>query len=219
MHLRKQSLVFVLVGMFLLATGSAAVAQNLLTNPGFDLGPAGGYSIPTGWGQFGNAWCEGSWYPFNPLSAPNVTNMYGNFWCVGCFNVSGIFQEFASTEGDVWEMSTHAYHNSADPMIGSQAAGGNWVVQKIAFFDAGGGEIGGVESIILDGSFAMDTWHSSGLITGTAPAGTAKVQALVLYLQPNLDGGAAQIDDVYFAKVAPVSTENSTWGKVKALYR
>jgi hypothetical protein len=92
------------------------------------------------------------------------------------------------------------------------------VVQKIAFFDAGGLEIGGVESIILDGSFAPDTWHASGLITGTAPALTAKVQALVLYLQPSMDGGAAHIDDVRFGVSGTVPVESSTWGQIKSLY-
>lgn len=206
-----------IVAVFLMAA-TAASAQNLLVNPGFDAGPAGGYSVPTGWGQFGNAWCEGSWFPFVPISPSNVTNMYGNFWCIGCFNVSGIFQEFPSLPGDVWEMQSNAYYSSSDPMTGSQAAGGNWVVQKIAFFDAGGIEIGGVESIILDGSFAPDTWHASGLITGTAPALTAKVQALVLYLQPSMDGGAAHIDDVRFGASGTVPVESSTWGQIKSLY-
>ncbi|MGD8414485.1 MAG: hypothetical protein PVF33_09645 [Candidatus Latescibacterota bacterium] len=145
--------------------------------------------------------------------------MYGNFWCEGCFNVSGIFQEFPSVAGDQWEMSSNARYSSSDPMVGSQAAGGNWVVQKIAFFDAGANEISGVESIILDGSFAADTWHASGMISGTAPAGTATVQALILYLQPSLDGGAAHIDDVYFGAGPTVPVEEGTWGSIKALYR
>jgi hypothetical protein len=145
--------------------------------------------------------------------------MYGNFWSVGCFNVSGIFQEVPSSPGDVFEMSSNAYHSSSDAMIGSQAAGGNWVVQKIAFFDAGANELGGaVESIILDGSFAPDTWHASGLITATAPAGTVTVQALVLYLQPNLDGGAAHIDNVVFGVSGTVPVESTTWGNIKALF-
>ncbi|MEJ2720974.1 MAG: hypothetical protein P8181_07505 [bacterium] len=132
--------------------------------------------------------------------------------------MSGIFQEFPSVPGDVWEMSSNARHNSADPMIGSQATGGNWVVQKIAFFDVGGNEIGGVESIILDGSFTQDVWHASGLITGTAPVGTVAVQALVLYLQPSMDGGAAQIDDVKFGVSGTVPAESTTWGSIKALF-
>ena len=167
------------ISIFIIFVGTAVSAQNLLVNPGFDVGPAGGYSIPTGWNQFGNAWCEGSWAPFVPLSPSNITNMYGNFWCIGCFNVSGIFQEFPSVPGDMWEMSSNARHASSDPMIGSQAAGGNWVVQKIAFFDAGDNEIGGVESIILDGSFAPDTWHAASMITGTSPVGTVKVQGSI----------------------------------------
>jgi hypothetical protein len=114
-------------------------------------------------------------------------------------------------------MSCNARHWSGDPMIGSQATGGNWVVQKIAFFDKDGTEIGAVESIILDGTYATDTWHYSGELVGVAPDGTFSVQALVLYLQPLYDGGAAHIDDVEFRYTeGTVDAEDTTWGALKA---
>jgi hypothetical protein len=103
-------------------------------------------------------------------------------------------------------------------MIGVGAPDQNWVVQKIAFFDASQ-EIGGVESTILSGTFATDVWHDAATIVGVAPAGTVKLQALILYLQPLYDGGAAHIDDVSLVHRVPVATEPSTWGRVKALYR
>jgi len=214
----KRLLLAAFVGVFLLSMGTAVSAQNMLVNPDFESGTAGGYSIPAGWGQFGNAWCEGNWFPFVPLSGSQLVNMYGNFWCTDCFNVSGIFQEFVTTPGQWWTLSSNARFNSADPMTGTQATGGNWVVQKIAFFDGGGTEIGAAESIILDGGFAPDTWHAAAPITGQAPAGTAKVQALILYLQPSMDGGAANIDDVAFTGPSPVPTSKQTWGKIKSLY-
>jgi hypothetical protein len=147
--------------------------------------------------------------------------MFGTF--TGGFNVSGVFQEFVSVPGDIWQMSSSARHWSGDPMIGIGAGSctpnctDNWVVQKIAFFDAGNTEIGAAESVILDGTFATDTWHDAAPIVGIAPAGTVKVQALILYLQPLFDGGAAHIDDVDF-RMGNVPVEPSTWGKVKALY-
>lgn len=94
----------------------------------------------------------------------------------------------------------------------------NWVVQKIAFFDVGNNEIAGVESVILDGTFATDVWHVNAPIIGYAPAGAVKVQALILYLQPLFDGGAAHIDDVAFFQSGTVGTHESTWGNIKALY-
>ncbi len=212
MHLRKQSLVVVvLVGVALLMMGSAAGAQNLLANPGFESGLMD-------WIPFGNAFGETANPPqFVPLSGTGLASMFGNF--SGGFNVTGIFQEFATAPGETWEMSSNARHFSGDAMVGAGAPDANWVVQKMAFFDAGNNEIGGAESTILSGTFATDTWHASGTISGVAPAGTVKVQALILYLQPAFDGGAAHIDDVYFGRAEPVKTEASTWGKVKALYR
>jgi len=206
------------VVMFLMVSATSATAQNMLANPGFEVGPAGGVP-PTDWGAFGNAYQEPTVSPqFVPHSGSQLCSMYGNFW--GSFNVSGIFQEFPTGEGGEWTMSCWTRHWSGDPMIGSQAEGGNWVVQKIAFFDAEGVEIGGVESIILDGTYATDVWHYSGELVGIAPPNTVAVQALVLYLQPLWDGGAAHIDDVTFEYTeGTVGVENSTWGAIKALDR
>jgi hypothetical protein len=211
MHLRKQSLVFALIGAFLLATGSVVGAQNVLVNPGFESGL-------TGWTAFGNAYPEATNAPqFVPRSGNGLVSMFGNFW--GSFNVTGIFQEFPTTPGQVWEMSSSARHWSGDPMVGIGAPDNNWVVQKIAWFDGGGNEIGGVESTLLNGTFTTDVWHDATAISGAAPAGTVKLQALILYLQPLWDGGAAHVDDVSLVNVSPVKTESATWGKVKALYR
>jgi len=211
MHLRKQSLVVALVGVFVMAMGSAAIAQNMLANPGFETGL-------TGWTPFGNAFPESVNPPqFVPRTGSGLVSMFGNFW--GSFNVTGIFQEFPTAPGETWEMSSSARHWSGDAMVGVGAPNDNWVVQKMAFFDAGNNEIGNAESTILNGTFPTDTWHDAAMIVGVAPAGTVKVQALILYLQPMWAGGAAHVDDVYFARRAPVGTEASTWGQVKSLYR
>ena len=170
--------------------------NNLLTNGDFELGGL------SGWGAFGNAFPESANPPaVDPLSGIEVCKMFGNF--SGGFDVSGIFQEFAAAEGEIYTLDSWSRPFSGDPMIGAGPGSDNWVVQKIAFFDAGGAEIGGFEGTILDGSFATDTWHDNATVTGTAPAGTAKVQALILYLQPGNDGGAAQIDDVVFTQETP----------------
>lgn len=199
-----------LVGMFLLATATAASAQNVLTNPGFESGLAG-------WIPFGNAYPEAVNPPaIVPLSGNGVAKMFGNF--SGGFDVTGIFQEFPTVPGEAWEMSSNARHFSGDPMVGAGAPNDNWVVQKMAFFDAGNNEIGSAESTILDGTYATDVWFPSGLVQGTAPAGTVKVQLLILYLQPVNDGGAALIDDCYFAKQQAVPVEPATWGAIKSTF-
>lgn len=209
MHLRNRTLIVALVGVVLMTAGSA-LAQNVLVNPSFESGMAG-------WTPFNNAYYEGANPPqFTPRTGNGMVSMFGNWW--GVFNVSGIFQEFPTTAGETWEMYSSARHWSGDPMT-ADAVDDNWVVQKIAFFDASNAEIGGIDSRILDGTFATDVWHDAATISGVAPAGTVKVQALILYLQPMWDGGAAHVDDVSLVHVVPVKIESSSWGKVKSLYR
>ena len=204
-------------GLLLFATAGVASAQNALTNPGFENGPTGGGAL--GWTTFGNVYTEAT-SPFGnqfvPYAGNQLVSTFGNWW--GVFNVSGLFQEFPTSEGAHWQLSSKSRHWSGDPMVGSQANGGNWVVQKIAWFNAGGTEIGGVESMILDGTFATDVWHDNAPIVGVAPPGTVKLQALILYLQPAFDGGAAHIDNVELLNLDTVGVKSSTWGKIKSLY-
>lgn len=179
----------VTLALLTLACGaSAALAGNLLTNPGFEDGF-------NGWSAFGNAYREANNPPqFEAYEGEGLVSMFGN-WSGG-FNVSGIFQEFPAAAGQAWTMDAYSRHWSGDAMFGSGAPDSNWVVMKLAFFDAGNAEIGAAERTILDGTFATDVWHDNDAVTGIAPAGTVKVQSLILYLQPLFDGGAAHIDNV-----------------------
>lgn len=191
MHLRNLWQRAATAGMLsltlLLVSGPALSSTNLLTNPGFESGL-------TGWTKFGNGAAETSNPPqFVPFEGNSLYSMFGNF--TGGFNVSGIFQEFPAAPGSKWRMYTKSRHYSGDALTGSVPTG-NWMVQKIAFFDAGSIEIGGTESMILDGTFATDVWHHNFAIVGTAPPGTVKVQALILFLQPGMAGGAGHIDNV-----------------------
>jgi hypothetical protein len=213
MQLSYRVVLVACIGVFMLA--SAAAAQNMLANPGFETGDF------TDWLTFGNAYVEdeipeepGRFLPYEGLY---VCSMYGNF--SGGFNVSGIFQEFPTCPGDEWSFAVKSRHSGYDPMT-ADGVDDNWVVQKIAWFDEFG-EIGGVESRILDGTFPIDTWFDNDLIVGVAPEGAVKMQALVLYLQPLWDGGSAQIDacELYFVPGGASATEQATWGHIKALYR
>lgn len=169
----------------------AGLAQNLLTNGNFD---SGGLA---GWNSFGNAFVQAPAPPqFVPRSAPNLVSMFGNF--SGSFNVSGIFQSFAASPGQTFTIDCWSRHYSGDAMTGVGAPNDNWVVMKIAFFDAGNTEIGSAEGTVLDGTSPTDVWIDNAPVSGTAPAGTTSVQALILYLQPAFAGGAAHIDDVEF---------------------
>jgi hypothetical protein len=198
-----------LVAVIAVSVATAASA-NMLANPGFEGGLAG-------WVAFGNVYPQTALAPqFVPYEGNGLVSMFGN-WS-GPWNVSGIFQEFPTMAGDQWTMSAKSRFWIVDPMVGPGAPLNNWVVQKLAFFDASNAEIFAVESTILDGTFAADTWFDNAPITGMAPAGAVKVQALILLIQPAQDGGAAHIDNVDLIKQGAVPTEPSTWGNIKSLY-
>lgn len=203
------------IAVLLLVTAGSAPAQNVLTNPGFENGSTGNGAA--GWTTFGNVYTEGTNAPqFVPYEGNQLASMFGNFDAP--YNVSGMFQEFPTSEGAEWQLSAKSRHFSGDAMIGSQGTDGNWVVQKIVFKDASDTELpGAVESTILDGSFATDTWHENAPIQGTAPAGTVQIEAFILYIQPGSDGGAAHIDDVELVELV-VPVEGSTWGDIKSRY-
>ena len=180
----------VLSALCLAALAPVGMAQNLLANPGFESGLVG-------WGAFGNSYAE----PINPpaVSPRNgafLCKMFGNF--SGGFNVSGVFQAFPAVPGQQFTLDCWTRHFSGDPMLGTGLPNNNWAVMKIAFFNAGGNEIGNAERIVLDGNSVTDQWIDNPAVTGTAPVGTTSVQALLLYLQPGNVGGAAQFDDVEF---------------------
>lgn len=175
-----------------------APPPNMLTNPSFD---DGGGSL-SGWFTFGNAFLNAPDEPSR--SAPGAGKMFGNFW--GVFNVTGILQAFPAAPGQTFTFSGYSHVRSADPMIGVGPPDDNWAVMKIAFFDApaGGNEIGGAEVTIATGQTVQDQWHFN-TVTGTAPCGTQRVEALFLFLQPLWDGGAVFVDDASFELQTPTT--------------
>ena len=210
--LKSYRLLIIAIAVLFVATGASA--QNMLANPGFETGDF------TGWQHYENSYIE-TWnaeWCLAPYEGDFLVKMYGNFW--GSFNVTPIFQEFVAIPGMEFTMTTMAKQCTIDPMLGGGAPDACWVVMKIAFFDAVE-EIGGAEVTICDGTgaFPLDTWYSN-TVTGVAPEGTIKVQALILYLQPadNWDPGAVHVDNLTFEMTGgPVGTEESSWGAIKTL--
>lgn len=219
MQVRNRWLVIACATLLVLASAGAVTAQNILENPGMEDGPTG-WGVQ-GWEAFGNVYTEAyNGWPFVPYEGNQLMSFFGT-WC-GAWCVSGIFQEFPTAEGVEWTFSCKSRHNDGDPMIGSKADGGNFVVQKLAFFDASHAEMSdySVEADILDGSWATEVWHDNAPITAVSPPGAMTVQALILYIQPASDGGAAQIDNAeLLVSDMTVPVQDMTFGHVKALYR
>ena len=213
--LKRYSLhVVAYVAMILVMTAAAASAQNLIVNPSFETGPTGG--VPASWLGFGEVHVERESLPqFDAYDGTKLVSMYGN-WS-GPYNVSGVYQEFDSDPGDEWALCSMSRHWSGDPMIGD-ASTGNFLVQKLVFKDESDVEIGAAEAIILDGTYATDTWFDNAPVTGIAPVGTVQVEAMILYVQANEDGGAAHIDYVQLIYCGVVGVEDSNWGAIKSLY-
>ncbi len=163
---------------------------NILRNSSFE---GGGLA---GWNVFGNVFAESGKPGIVPRTGSTLAKMFGQF--TGSFNVGGIFQSFPAAPGDTFTMDCWSRHYSGDPLIGAGPPNDNWMVMKIAFFDATGAEITGTEATILDGTSPTDVWINNAPIMATAPAATVSVQALILFLQPAVDGGAGQVDDIFF---------------------
>ncbi len=175
----------------------AGLAQNLLTNPGFETGDF------TGWNNFAplSVFVEGANPPdVDPFDGNFSGKLFGDF--VPGVTATGMFQAFPATPGDQFVMDCWSRQFGGDTMIGVGAPNDNWVVMKMAFFDAGGAEVGAAERTIMDGTFPANTWIDNAPVTGTAPAGTATVQAFILFIQPNFDPGACQVDEITFAPVS-----------------
>jgi hypothetical protein len=171
-----------IVSAAMLASGSAALAQNVLVNPGFESGLSG-------WTPFGNVFADTT----TPLSGSGVAKMFGGF--SGGFNVGGMFQTFPAAPGQNWSFSANFRHNTGDNLIGNGPANSNWVISKIEFRNAADQVTGFAESASFDGRNARDVWTPTTTGSLVAPANTASVWAFFLFLQPSFDGGAVLIDD------------------------
>lgn len=162
---------------------------NFLTNPGFESGFSG-------WTSFGAVSAQTSSPPqFTPRTGNGLASLTGQG---GAFNVGGIFQTFPANTGDQFTIDAYSRHWSGDPLTGSGPPNDNWMIMKMAFFDAANVEIGGAEATILDGNAPVDVWIDNAPVVGTAPAGTVSVQAFILFLQPTAGLGTGQVDDMFF---------------------
>jgi len=201
------SVVIALACGFMLGAVQVASAQNVLLNPGFevfhdDFGPR-----PTGWGYWDNVYDVDDTDNGVAYAGARKMKMFGNWgWP---WNVAGIVQEFDAYAGDVWELDVYSMNSSVDPIQGQ-----NYMVMKIEYFDAGHSSIGFSEATILDVNSPQDTWIDNAPIQAVAPAGTAKVQALFLFLQPNFENGAGNIDDASFVLVSRDIPTVSEWGLI-----
>jgi hypothetical protein len=167
---------------------STASAQNVLANPGFEVGSAVGspdVGGATGWTAFGNTFTTSAPNPLppGPHAGTGALKEFGTF-----SGVSGAFQDFPATPGTIWQLTGFGLNASSDPM---QPA--NFGLAKISFQGASG-EILGIDSNHIDVNTPSNIWTPL-LAQGVAPAGTTHVQLFALFVQPAFNGGSAFFDD------------------------
>ncbi|MGQ9602584.1 MAG: hypothetical protein ACUVUU_00020 [bacterium] len=198
----------VLVAIFAMSNSGSA-QTNLLTNPGFEEG-GGSYA---GWFTFGNG------VQISTAETDNImrtglaaSKIYGEF--TGCpgshpVNVGGYGQAFTPIAGRIYEFTGYSYISSGDAIPGGFPCSTNRCIAKVVFWDSetGGYEICSNEIIIGDGNMPQDEWIPFS-VSAPAPEGAMRVEALILFLQPECDSGAVFIDDLAFYETEPDSEPN-----------
>jgi hypothetical protein len=193
-------------------------SANVLVNPGFEspvtpVAPPEYYGAGDGWTSFGGGiFTISSAVGVPPNSGDQLLKMFG-----GC--CSGAWQQFPTTPGVEWNGGAWIRSDGLDPISGGQVAAVN-----IEWIQADGTTQSVITPFISNGTFtaasAQDVWTLQ-TITGLAPADAAFARFVVITgdFLPGGPGGAPFYDDAFFEISGPVPVEESTWGKVKALYR
>jgi len=197
----------------LLVVGAASA--NVLVNPGFESPvivqpPPEYYGAGDGWTSFGGGiFTIDALVGIPPNSGAQLVKMFG-----GC--CSGAWQEFPAVAGQTWNGGVWMRNDSHDPMGGGQVAAVN-----IEWHAADGSLISFISNGTFTAASTPDVWTLQP-ITGIAPAGTAFARLVIITgdFVPGGPAGAPFYDDAFFELLDdPVPVDESTWGKIKALYQ
>jgi hypothetical protein len=147
---------------------AAQGATNVLINPGFEQPDAsGGDQYAIGGAVIG-------WLGFNGAYMTATTKESGNQSFKAFGSPGGAYEDFPASPGDVWTGTVDSENFSADPLIGQQ---GTFI--NIEWHDGGGGLISFLSTPIANSTSPTDTWLP-GVVSGTAPAGTATARIVML---------------------------------------
>jgi len=193
---------FCLVGIACGVMVGPAAAVNVLLNADFeDPVLAGGDTFGSpGWAAFG----PGTYTAHSSIlpgvgaqSGANVFKMFGT---------SGIFQQFSTAAGQVWNGGAWILNFSGDQMGGGQVAAVN-----IEWIQADGSSQSAITPFISNGTFTaasgVDRWTLQ-TITGTAPADAAFVRFVLITgdFLPGGPGGAPFYDNAFLEAVPEPSS-------------
>lgn len=201
-------------------------AANLLVNPGFEQNS--GHVLPVAWTRyapptaqpFGNYWIEDA---VPPRSGALYWKQWGAVYDAAVSNVAGLYQDFGSAPGSIYEAGGWFYTKSND-VLGPNCR--TWI--EVAFLGAGGQLLALYKSDDFTAEAGMGEWlwypvdkvcdvstpvpsgdpyYTTYAVTGTvsqaiAPIGTQTVRYRYAYLQAGKEGGAAFLDDALLDQVS-----------------
>jgi hypothetical protein len=161
-----------------------------LNNESFE-DPGTGQGVPLyQWNKWGNAFAD-SGDGRAPLTTRSC-KLFGNF--TGGFNTSGVWQDPGPAAqvapGQRWRVRSWWKHKTGDAL-----AGENYAAINLEWRDAAGNLISFVSTRAIDASSPRDVYREA-VVEGVAPAGTASLRAVAIFLQPAMAAGAAYVDDV-----------------------
>jgi hypothetical protein len=107
-----------------------------------------------------------------------------------------------------YQFSGYSFVSSGDDIPGDDTCTKNRCLAKVVFFDAptGGFELSGNEVVIGDWQTVTDQWNHFS-VSAPCPVGAQRVEALILFLQPECDTGSVFIDDTSLFELPTTLTE------------
>jgi beta-glucanase (GH16 family) len=202
-------------------------ADGLLSNPGFELDPAGENHTVATWQIYGpNVFSESNTGIAH--AGTNYLKVYQAF--NGIVNNSGIYQDYISGPGAIYSADGWAYSAANDALVGQNVA---WI--EISFRDAKGNILALYRSALINtntltsGTFPKGQWNhlevtnqydpGSLLLTNTvtqlvAPPGTYFIRyQILLQGDAGFSNGSVYFDDLNLVKVssAPYGDMNIVW--------
>ena len=185
------------VGWLTLAVGWVAPAQtaaaNLLANPGFEVHSAGWPESFDGWGHMQSVAAGELGLPAHGGERVlRGEGVYGD-----AYHAGGVHQFVPAAAGETYRASCWVYHSADYPLTGGSSL---WI--KLEFKNAGGGMLGSQAVQVMDATEPPGVWRLAEGPEGVAPAGTATVGIVLVFMQPEAaDGGAGVFDDVVLERV------------------
>jgi beta-glucanase (GH16 family) len=202
----------------------AAVAGNVLTNPGFEANPPGEHKDLLAWNWYGQDWGN----TLNETGSPALTG--SNYFKVfqgftGSVNYNGIYQDIVSGPGAVYSANGWAYTLASDKLAGQNVA---WI--EVTFRSATGNVLALYRSALVTtnaiatGAFPVNTWINLSVtnqynpatftITNTtsslvAPAGTSYVRYQIVFQgDESYSNGSLYCDDLMLDQIGGATFGN-----------